>query len=117
MVKRGEIWWADLPEPVGSGPGYRRPVLVVQDDDFNQSPIKTVIVATITGNLNVGRAKGNVLISSDQAGLTKDSAINVSALFTIDKSLLFERVGNVSFSKMQQVDNGLRLVLSLVNDQ
>ena len=114
---RGEIWWADLPEPAGSGPGYRRPILVIQDDDFNESPIKTVIVAMITGNLNIGRARGNVLISSGQSGLSKDSAINVSALFTVDKSLLFEKARAISRSKMQQVDKGLKLVLSLRHDE
>jgi len=112
-MQRGEIWWADLPEPLGSNPGYRRPVLVVQDDEFNQSLINTVIVASITGNTRIARAKGNVLISPNQSGLPKESVINVSQLLTIDKSLLIEYVSTLSENKMEQVENGLRLVLSL----
>ncbi len=112
-MQRGEIWWADLPEPLGSNSGYRRPVLVVQDDEFNQSLINTVIVASITGNTRIARAKGNVLISPNQSGLPKESVINVSQLLTIDKSLLIEYVSTLSENKMEQVENGLRLVLSL----
>ena len=112
-MQRGEIWWADLPDPFGSSPGYRRPVLVVQDDEFNQSLINTVIVAAITGNIRISKAKGNVLITSNQSGLSKDSVINVSQLLTIDKSVLIEYVSTLSESKIEQVAQGLRLVLSL----
>lgn len=112
-MQRGEIWWANLPEPLGSSPGYRRPVLVVQDDEFNQSLINTVIVASITGNTRIARANGNVLITSNQSGLPKDSVINVSQLLTIDKSVLIDYVNTLSENKMEQIDNGLRLVLSL----
>lgn len=115
VIRRGEIWWADMPEPVQSGPGYRRPVLVVQDDDFNKSLIKTVIVASITSNLRIAPGKGNVLISPSQSGLEKDSVINVSQLLAIDKTLLFEPVGELSINKMEQVDAGLLRVLSLTH--
>ncbi len=117
VAARGEIWWADLPEPVGSGPGFRHPVLVVQDDDFNKSQIKTVIVALISSNLNLARAKGNVSIIPRQSGLSKDSVINVSQLLTIDKSLLLERLEVLSEAKMEQVDAGLKLVLSLSSSE
>src|SRR5687767_11455382 len=113
VIKRGEIWWADLPEPVSSGPGFRRPVLVVQDDEFNNSLIRTVVVAIITTNLNLAAANGNVLLTSRQSGLPKDSVVNVSQLLTIDKSLLMENVQTLSESKMEQVGKGLRTVLSL----
>lgn len=113
VARRGEVWWADLSEPVGSGPGYRRPVVVIQADEFNQSAISTVIVAIITGNLNIARAAGNVLLTSSQSGLPKDSVINVSQPLTIDKSLLIESIGALSRSKMEQVADGLRIVLSL----
>ncbi|MEQ1604917.1 MAG: type II toxin-antitoxin system PemK/MazF family toxin [Pyrinomonadaceae bacterium] len=113
VINRGEIWWADLPEPVGSGPGYRRPVLVVQDNDFTNSSIKTVIVAGITSNIGIAKAKGNVLLSPQQSGLSKDSVINVSQLLTLDRSLLIEHVSDLSESKIDQVNKGLRLVLSL----
>ena len=113
VARRGEIWWADLPDTLGSGPGYRRPVLVVQDDEFNESLIRTVIVAAITGNTKLVKAKGNVGITRLQSGLPKDSVINVSQLLTIDKSLLVEIVGPLSEGKMDQVSAGLRIVLSL----
>lgn len=113
MVNRGDIWFADLADPVESGPGYRRPVLVLQDNEFNKSPIRTVIVAIITKNLNLGKAHGNVPISPRQSGLAIESVINVSQLFTIDKSLFLEYVGSLSKSKMKQVEAGLRLVLAL----
>lgn len=113
MVNRGDIWFADLSDPVESGPGYRRPVLVLQDNDFNKSPIKTVIVAMITKNLNLAKARGNVQISPRQSGLARESVINISQLFTIDKSLFLEYIGRVSDSKMSQVEAGLRLVLAL----
>ncbi len=113
VAVRGEIWWADLPDPVGSGPGFRHPVLVVQDDEFNASKIRTVIVALISSNMNIARAKGNVPIMPRQSGLLTDSVINVSQILTVDKSLLFDRVEVLSDSKMEQVDAGLKMVLSL----
>ncbi len=113
VIRRGEIWWADLSAPIGSGPGYRRPVLVVQDDNFNISGIKTVVIAVISSNIGLARAKGNVLISPRQSGLSKDSVVNISQLITIDKSLFLERVEILSNTKMEQVDSGLRTVLSL----
>lgn len=113
VAKRGEIWWADLPDPLGSSPDYKRPVLVVQGDEFNLSLISTVIVAVITSNTRISAAKGNVLITPQQSGLSKDSVVNISQLLTVDKSLLLEHVGALSESKMEQVGGGLRLVLSL----
>lgn len=113
VAENGQIWWADLPDPVGSGPGYRRPVLVIQSDEFNRSLIRTVIVATITSNTRIGAAKGNVSITSQQSGLSKDSVVNISQLLTIDKSLLVEHVSTLSENKMEQISVGLRLVLSL----
>lgn len=113
VISRGEIWWTDLPEPIESEPGYRRPVLVVQNNQFNNSKIRTVVVATITTNLNIAAASGNVPITRRQSGLSKDSVVNVSHLFTVDKTLFLEYVETLSDSKMEQVDEGLRLVLSL----
>ena len=80
VVRRGEVWWAALPEPVGSGPGYRRPVVVVQDNDFNDSPIGTEIIAAMTKNLALSAAPGNVLCPRQVSGLPRDSVVNVSAL-------------------------------------
>jgi len=112
-VKRGEIWWATLPAPTGSGPGFRRPVLIVQSDPFNQSRISTAIVAVITSNLALAEAPGNIRAAKSESGLAKPSVINVSQLLTIDKSLLTECVRSLPPATMMRVDNGLRLALAL----
>ena len=112
-VQRGEIWWADLPEPRGSGPGYRRPVLVVQADSFNRSRIKTVIVAVITGNLELADAPGNILLPVRSSGLPRDSVVNVSQVLTLDRNLLTEHVGALPVRLQGFVDAGLRVVLQL----
>lgn len=113
VVERGEIWWADLPEPTGSGPGLPHPVLIVQSDTFNRSAINTVVIAVITSNTNLADSLGNVLLSERASGLPKDSVVNITQLFTLDRSLLTEFVGVLSARKMAQVEKGLRLVLSL----
>ncbi len=113
VIGRGEIWWANLPEPIGSSPGFRRPVLVVQSDLFNQSKIQTVVVAVITKNLELAKAPGNVSISTRVSRLPVDSVINVSQVITIDKNLLAEFVSTVPNKKMDKIEEGLRLVLSL----
>ena len=92
---RGEIWWANLPEPVGSEPGYRRPVLVVQDDRFTQSCINTIVVVIITSNTQLAEAPGNVLLPREVSGLSRDSVANVSQIFTIDKMFLTERISSL----------------------
>ena len=113
MIRRGEIWWASLPEPTASEPGYRRPVLVVQSDDFNRSRIATIIAVVITSNLKLAQAPGNVLLPSKATGLVRDSVANVSQVITVDKSFLTERVGTLPPYLLEQVEGGLRLVLSL----
>ena len=110
---RGEIWWANLPEPSGSEPGYRRPVLVIQDDTFTQSRMNTVIVAVITSNLRLAKAPGNVILPQQVSGLPKDSVVNVSQILTIDKTFLTERIGSLPNSMQDDVDDGLRLILYL----
>lgn len=111
--KRGEIWWADLGEPRGSSPGFERPVVIIQSDFFNQSRINTLIVAIITSNLLLSEMMGNVKLSPRASGLEKESVVNITQLFTIDKKDLLEYVGILSERKMEQIDKGLRLVLSL----
>ena len=113
VIQRGEIWWATLPEPVGSEPGYRRPVLIVQSDDFNRSRIATVIGVVITSNTRLAQAPGNVFLSKKLTGLSKDSVANVSQVVTIDKDFLTERVGTLPLNVFEQVEKGLRLVLKL----
>ncbi len=112
-MKRGEIWWAALPEPTGSGPGLRRPVLVVQSNPFNESRIATVIVAVVTSNLVLAEAPGNVRLSRTESGLPKPSVVNVSQVLTVDRSLLTERVRVLSSSVIQKVNDGLRLALGV----
>lgn len=112
-MKRGEVWWASLPSPAGSGPGFRRPVLIVQSDPFNASRVSTAIVAVITSNLALAGAPGNVRAGKAETGLSKPSVVNVSQVLTIDKSLLTERVRPLPPATMMRVDDGLRLVLGL----
>ena len=112
-MKRGEIWWASLGSPRGSGPGYRRPVLVLQSDEFNRSRIGTVVVAVLTTNLHLARAPGNVLLSRRTTRLPRDSVANVSQILTLDKSLLDEHVTRLPKRRMNAIDEGVRLVLDL----
>ena len=111
--RRGEIWWADLPLPEGSNPGYRRPVLIIQADRFNRSEINTVIVAIVTTNIGLAASDGNILLTTQQSGLPKESVVNVSQLYTVDERFLLEYVATISERKVKQIDDGLRLVLSL----
>jgi mRNA interferase MazF len=113
VMRRGEIWWASLPEPAGSGPGYRRPCLIVSANPFNESRINTVIAVVITSNLRLADAPGNVRLPSRGTGLSKPSVANVSQVITIDKSFLSERVGRVASLLMIAIDDGLRLALAL----
>ena len=110
---RGEIWWADLGIPFGSEPGFKRPVVIIQDDAFNKSKIQTVIAASITANLDLAGAPGNVYVGKDESGLPKDGVINVSQIATLDKRRLIDKVGVLSHGIMAEVDNGLRLILNL----
>ena len=112
-MRRGEIWWASLPDPLGSGPGYRRPVVVIQSDPFNESRISTVIIAIITSNLSLAAAPGNVMIERSVAMLPSDSIVNVSQVLTIDRFLLTEIVGKLPDKIMDTIDDGLRLVMNL----
>jgi mRNA interferase MazF len=113
VVKRGEVWWADLREPEGSAPGFRRPVLIVQSDAFNASRIGTVVVAAITSNMRLADAPGNVRLTRRQSKLPRKSVVNVSQLLSLDRRLLVERVGKIADSWMASVDSGMRLALSL----
>ncbi len=113
VIERGEIWWADLPEPRGSSPGYDHPVVIIQANFLNRSAINTLIGAVITTNIKLADVPGNVLIKKSQSSLPKDSVVNVTQIVTIDESQLLEYVGTLSERKMKQIEEGLRLVLSL----
>ncbi len=112
-MTRGEIWWASLPEPAGSEPGYRRPVVIVQSDAFNRSRIRTVVVVALTSNLQLAAAPGNVLLGKRDTDLPRDSVANVSQVVTLDRSVLTERVTMLSDNLLKEVESGLRLVLGL----
>jgi mRNA interferase MazF len=112
-MRRGEIWWVSMPDPEGSGPGYRRPYLIVSANSFNASSINTVIAVVITSNLRLADAPGNVRLPSRGTGLSKPSVANVSQVITIDKSFLTERVGRAPPASMSVIDDGLRLALEL----
>lgn len=113
VIERGDIWWADLPPPEGSGPGFRRPLLVVSINAFNESRIRTVVAAVITSNLRLADAPGNVRLPARRAGLSRASVVNVSQLITVDKSILARRAGRLAAGVMTQVEAGMRLVLGL----
>ena len=110
-VAQGDVWWADLPEPTGSGPGFRRPVVVVQGNSLNRSRIATVVCVPLTSNTVWAGAPGNVPLSNKTTGLPKDSVANVSQIIAIDKTLLSERVGRVSRSQVDLLFAGLDVVL------
>ena len=112
-MERGEIRWADLPAPKGSGPGYRRPVVIVQADAFNRSRIETAVAMLVSSNLRLADAPGNVFLPRRMSGLPKDSVVNVSQVITLDKRYLSDRVRKLSPRQMETIDDGLRFILSL----
>jgi mRNA interferase MazF len=111
VIAQGEVWWADLPEPSGSGPGYRRPVLVVQCEAFNRSSIGTVVSVVLTSTVRLADAPGNVRLSARSTGLPRDSVANVSQIVTLDRTVLTERVGKLPRAKIDLVLSGIDIVL------
>ena len=110
-IAQGEVWWAELPQPSGSGPGFRRPVVIVQGDALNRSRIATVVCVPLTSNLKWADAPGNVLLPARATGLEKDSVANVSQIVALDRGVLAERVGRVSARQLALVLAGIDLVL------
>jgi len=111
VIAQGEVWWADLGDPAGSEPGFRRPVVVVQGDAFNASSLRTVVCVVLTGNTRWADAPGNVLLTARAAGLPRSSVANVSQLVTLDRSALTARVGRLSPSNLELVLAGIDVVL------
>ncbi|HEY2930989.1 MAG TPA: type II toxin-antitoxin system PemK/MazF family toxin [Acidobacteriota bacterium] len=111
VISQGEIWWVDLPAPADSGPGFRRPVIVVQGDALNRSRIATVICVPLTSNIRWAEAPGNVLLSPRSTGLPKESVANVSQIVTLDKSLLTDRTGKLAKQTIALVLSGIDVVL------
>jgi len=111
VISQGDVCWAELPAPTGSGPGFRRPVVVVQGDALNRSRVATVICVPLTSNLRWADAPGNVLLTARMTRLPKDSVANVSQIVALDKALLEERVGRISRSKIDLLLAGVDVVL------
>ncbi len=111
VISQGEIWWAKLPAPTGSGPGFRRPVAVVQCDALNRSRVATLVCVPLTSNLKWAVAPGNVHLSARLTGLPRDSVANVSLIVSVDKNLLTSRVGKLPRSKLQLILSGIDTVL------
>lgn len=110
-MTQGDVWWAELADPVGSGPGLRRPVVVVQGDPFNRSRIATVVCVPLTSNLRWADAPGNVRLTTRQSGLSRQSVANVSQIVTLDRSVLDERVGRLSPARLRLILQGIDVVL------
>jgi mRNA interferase MazF len=113
VVQRREVWWANLEEPRGSEPGFRRPILIVQADAFNRSRLRTVLGVVLSSNPKLLDAPGNVLLPREPTGLPKEAVANVTQILTLDEDYLTERTGRVSTRLMAHVDAGLKLVLDL----
>ena len=110
VINQGDVYWVELEEPIGSEPGYRHPHVVVQNNLFNRSRINTVVVCVLTSNLKRAEAPGNVLLEVGEANLPKQSIVNVSQIFTVDKMQLDEYIGSVSRARIQQIVEGIRLL-------
>ena len=110
MIAQGDIWWAALPEPVGSGPGFDRPVVIVQGDTFNRSQLATVVVIPLTSNTRLAAMPGNILLPSGSTGLSKDSVANVTQIIAIDRSLLTEPIGRISRQHLELLWESLDLL-------
>lgn len=111
VITQCEVWWADLADPIGSAPGYRRPIVVIQSDPLNRSQLATVVCVVLTSNLRWSIAPGNVLLSAKHSGLDRDSVANVSQLVTIDKRQLTDRVGKIPKRQMEAIFSGIDLIM------
>ena len=111
VISQGEVWWAELPEPTGSAPGFRRPIVVVQANALNRSQVATVVCVPLTSNLKWANAPGNVLLPRRATGLPTESVANVCQIVTLDKTLLTERTGSLPQAKLALVLSGIDVVL------
>ena len=113
-MQKGEIWWANLPKPKISEPGYKRPVLIIQSNSFNKSKINTIICAVITSNVSLAKAPGNIHLKKLESKLPKESVINVSQIITIDKSLLSKYVSTLNKEVIKKIEYGIKIVLDII---
>jgi len=112
-MTRGEVWWADFGIPLGSEPGFTRPVLIVQDDDFNKSNIRTIVIVPFSTNLLLAEAPGNVLFEKEETGLPEDSVLVTSQLYSIDRERLSEKISNIKQRRFGEVEAGMLTVLGI----
>ena len=112
-MTRGEIWWADFGIPFGSEPGFKRPVLVIQDDDFNRSEINTIVIVPFSTNLTLAEAPGNVYLEAQESGLTKDSVIVISQITAIDRRRLIEKISKMERKYFGEIEEGIKIVLGI----
>ena len=110
VINQGDVFWINLKEPTGSEPGYRHPHVVIQNNIFNRSRINTVVVCALTSNLKRSKAPGNVLLNKGEANLPKKSVINISQIFTVNKSLLSEKIGSLSKERFLQILEGIKIL-------
>lgn len=113
VIQRGEVWWADMPASIGSEPGYRRPVVIVQADPLTASRMATVVAVIVTSSMRWASLPGNVFLRAGECGLLRDSIANVTQIVTLDKRMLDTRIGQVTDRTLEMIDNGLRFVLNL----
>ncbi len=111
VINHGDVFWVDLGRPSGSGPGYRHPHVVIQNNVFNRSRLNTVVVCALTSNLKRAKAPGNVLLDEGEANLPKRSVVNVTQVFAVDKTVLLDKIGTLSPQRVRQILNGLQLLL------
>jgi mRNA interferase MazF len=111
VIRQGDVYWLDLADPVGTGPGYRRPVVVVQNDLFNESRLGTTMVCTLTSNLRHAAAPGNVFVPAGEGGLAQDSVALVIQVFTVDKAILEESLGSLPPQRVHQIVGGVRFAI------
>ena len=111
VIEQGEIYWVNLGEPSGSAPGYRHPHIVIQNNLFNSSNINTVVMCTLTSNLKRGLSPGNVVLKKGEANLPKKSVINITQIYTVDKSDLFEKIGKVNSERLKEILSGVHLLI------
>jgi mRNA interferase MazF len=111
VIKQGEIYWLDFAEPIGSEPGYRHPHIVIQNNIFNESRISTVVICSLTSNIARAKAPGNVLLNKGEANLPKQSVVNISQIFTVNKADLGEKIGQVSEKRIREIHDGIKLLM------
>lgn len=112
VINQGDVFWIELEEPLGSEPGYRHPHVVIQNNLFNRSRIRTVVVCALTSNLKRAKSPGNITLHEGEANLSKPSVVNVTQIFSVNKADLVEKIGSLSKTRIQEIWQGIQLVMT-----